>query len=280
MNLGLIGIGLIGGSMALDLKSKAFVSRVYGYDISAINSKHAVDLGIVDELVDLDQLVEQCDIIIVATPIKATHQILPVLLECVDTNKVVLDVGSTKKGICDLVRHHRRRGRFVATHPMAGTENSGPKAAEKGLFDAKVAIVCDHRDSSPTALKMVRDMYACLGMDVIYMDSGPHDMHAAYVSHISHISSFVLSLAVQEKEKSEKTLLDMASGGFESTVRLAKSDATMWSQIFMQNQKCILEVLEVYEKHLKVFKNLIENNRESDLVSLIKRANKIKKALK
>ncbi len=280
MNLGLIGVGLIGGSMALDLKSKGFVSRVYAYDINATNSKDAVSLGIVDELVDLDELVEHSDIILLATPIKATHEMLPILLDCIGMDKVVLDVGSTKKGVCELVKYHKRRCRFVATHPMAGTENSGPKAAVKALFDSKVAIICDHRDSSPSALKKVRDMYQCLGMDVIYMDSGPHDMHAAYVSHISHISSFVLSLAVQEKEKSEKTLLDMASGGFESTVRLAKSDATMWSQIFMQNQKCILEVLEVYEKHLKVFKNLIKNNQESDLVGLIKKANKIKKALK
>ena len=220
------------------------------------------------------------DIIILSVPVIAAQKLLPTLLDHLTHKQIILDVGSTKSGICECVSSHKNRSRFVATHPMAGTEFSGPKAATLGLFRDKVAIICDHRDSSPLAVDKVKKLYKQLGMQVIFMDSHPHDMHAAYVSHISHISSFVLALAVLDKEKSEKTLLDMASGGFDSTVRLAKSDANMWSEIFIQNKDCILEVLEAYQKNLDAFKNSISAQDEKGIRDLIIKANQIKKALK
>ena len=280
MTLGVIGLGLIGGSMSLELKKNGFTDCVIGFDKSLKHSQQALELGIIDEHADLDELMGRSDIIILSVPVIAAQKLLPTLLDHLTHKQIILDVGSTKSGICECVSSHKNRSRFVATHPMAGTEFSGPKAATLGLFRDKVAIICDHRDSSPLAVDKVKKLYKQLGMQVIFMDSHPHDMHAAYVSHISHISSFVLALAVLDKEKSEKTLLDMASGGFDSTVRLAKSDANMWSEIFIQNKDCILEVLEAYQKNLDAFKNSISAQDEKGIRDLIIKANQIKKALK
>ena len=280
MTITIIGIGLIGGSMALDLKNRGFAKKIIGVDSNLNHQNVALLSKIVDEIDSLESAVDKADLIIIASPINAIQKLLPTILDLIDgTRKVVTDAGSTKAGICELVSNHPNRAQYVASHPMAGTEYSGPMAAVSRLFDYKNAIICDKEQSSKPALNTVKKMYDALNMKVIYMNSHQHDVSAAYVSHMSHISSFVLSLAVLEKEKNEKRILNLASGGFASTVRLAKSSAEMWVPVFEQNSTYILEVIETYMDKLLAFKTAIENNDDEKLKSLITQANHIQKIL-
>ena len=280
MTIGIIGLGLIGGSMALDLRAAGCAKKLIGADKNSKHCTQALNLKLVDQIMTVEELVENAELIILAIPVKSAQSLLLKLLDQIKEHQTIMDVGSTKEGICQKADGHGNRLRYVATHPMAGTEYSGPKAALKKLFKDKVCIICDHRKSALTAIKKVKEVYSALEMKLIYMDSRSHDMHAAYVSHISHISAFVLALAVLEKEKSEKTLLDMASGGFDSSVRLAKSDPGMWSQIFTQNKTHLLEVMDVYGAHLDKFRDYIKSSDEKSLFQLIEKANNIRKALK
>ena len=276
----IIGVGLIGGSMALDLKNRGFADHIIGVDRNVNHRNIAKLSNLVDETDELEPAVSKADLIIIATPIDGVKGLLPDILDQIKgTIKVVTDVGSTKAGIAGLVENHPNRKQYVASHPMAGTEFSGPLAAVSRLFDYKNAIICDSEKSSEFALSMVKQMYETLNMKLIFMDSHQHDMSAAYVSHMSHISSFVLSLAVLEKEKNEKNILNLASGGFASTVRLAKSSADMWVPVFMQNSEYVLEVLDAYIEKLKDFKSSIETNDEDNLHELINQANAIQKIL-
>lgn len=280
MTVAIIGIGLIGGSMALDLKNREFADEIIGVDNNINHRNVALLSKIVDKIEPLEKAVEQADLIVVTTPINGIQQLLPQILTLTQgTSKVVTDTGSTKAGIGSLVANHPNRKQYVASHPMAGTEFSGPMAAINRLFDYKNVIICDKEKSSKQALKLVKRMYDTLNMKLIYMNSKEHDVSAAYVSHMSHISSFVLSLAVLEKEKNEKRILSLASGGFESTVRLAKSSADMWVPVFEQNSKYILEVLDTYMEKLQEFKTSIENNDDDKLHQLITQANHIQKIL-
>ncbi len=280
MTVGIIGLGLIGGSMAHDLRAKGHASKLIGADHNSKHCTEALSLKLVDQVMGIEELVVNSDLIILAIPVRSAHSVLTQVLDQIKEHQIIIDTGSTKEGICQTANLHSNRSRYVATHPMAGTEHSGPRAAIKGLFKEKVCIICDQNKSSLTAISKVKALYSLLGMKIIYMDSAAHDMHAAYVSHISHISAFVLALAVLEKEKSEKTLLDMASGGFDSSVRLAKSDPGMWSQIFTQNKTHLLEVMDAYGAHLNRFRKHIENSDEKSLIQLMEKANKIRKALK
>jgi len=280
MTITIIGIGLIGGSMALDLKNRGFAHKIIGVDNNLNHQNVALLSKIVDEVDSLESAVHKADLIIIATPIDAIQKLLPKILDLTTgTSKVVTDAGSTKAGICRLVENHPNREHYVASHPMAGTEYSGPMAAVSRLFDYKNAIICDKEKSSKPALRLVKKMYDTLNMKLIYMNSKQHDVSAAYVSHMSHISSFVLSLAVLEKEQNEKRILNLASGGFASTVRLAKSSAEMWVPVFEQNSTYILEVIETYMDKLQAFKTAIENNDDEKLKSLITQANHIQKIL-
>ena len=280
MVVSIIGLGLIGGSMALDLKNRKFASKIIGVDNNINHTNIALLSNIVDEVNDLYSAIEQSDLIIIATPIDAIKNLLPEILDITNgTIKVITDVGSTKAGIGNIVKNHLNRKQYVATHPMAGTEYSGPLAAVSRLFDYKNAIICDSELSSEFALSLVKQMYETLNMKLIYMKSKQHDESAAYVSHMSHISSFVLSLAVLDKEKNEKRILNLASGGFASTVRLAKSSPEMWVPIFEQNSEYILEVIDIYISRLKDFRNSINNNDKEKLSNLISQANEIQKIL-
>lgn len=279
MTIGLIGIGLIGGSLGLDLKERGFTDKVIGCSRKLETAEEAKALGLIDEVLSKDDLIAQSDLIILSVPVNVLVDELIYVLDRTST-AVVTDMGSTKRSIIEAVTGHPNRKRFVAAHPMAGTENSGPKAAFKGLFDDKVAIVCDQQNTDDDAVKIVEDMLNTLKMRVRYMDAAEHDMHAAYVSHISHISSFVLSSTVLDKEKSSKAILDMAGGGFESTVRLAKSSPKMWSQIFEQNAINMLEVLDTYIKKMEYFRNCIEIGDFEALEKFMSEANEIKKILK
>ncbi|HUQ66434.1 MAG TPA: prephenate dehydrogenase [Flavitalea sp.] len=279
MTIAVIGTGLIGGSMALALKDLNIAKKVIGVDASEQHIKKALDLGIIDQAADMETAVKQSDLIIVAIPVHSTEELLPAIMDRV-TTQVVMDVSSTKELILNAIKNHPKRARFVGTHPMWGTEYSGPEAAVKNAFIGKVTVISGKEGSDDDAVKLVEDIYRKLGMRIIYMDPASHDVHAAYVSHISHITSFALANTVLEKEKEENAIFDMASAGFESTVRLAKSNPAMWVQIFMQNRENILDVLNEHISQLRKFKSCLEKENEAYLTELIDNANKIRKILK
>lgn len=235
MKAAVIGIGLIGGSFALTLKDKGICEEVIGVDNSERNRAKAVELGLVDRTLPLDEAIPAADLIVLATPVDSIPLLAVKVLNKVD-RQVVIDMGSTKQELCEVIAQHPRRGRFVATHPMWGTEYSGPEAAVHDGFEGRTVVLCDGAESDPDALKLVEDIYRKIGMPIKYMSSEEQDTHTAYVSHISHITSFALALTVLEKEREEEHIFDLAGGGFESTVRLAKSSPETWAPIFMQNK--------------------------------------------
>lgn len=279
MTVSIVGIGLIGGSMALTLKEKGFADKLIGVDASKEHCEKALALGLVDEIKEMKEAVLASDLVILATPINAAEALLPEILTYCD-KQVVMDVGSTKKIICESVAKNPRRGRFVATHPMWGTEYSGPQAAVKGAFEDKAAVICSKEDSDADAVALVEKVYGLLGMHLVYMNAEAHDVHVAYVSHISHITSFALANTVLEKEREEDAIFELASGGFESTVRLAKSNPAMWVPIFMQNRDNVLDVLNEHIAQLRKFKSCLEKENYEYLEELIGKANGIRRILK
>jgi prephenate dehydrogenase len=275
----IIGTGLIGGSMALTLKEKGFATKVIGVDASEQHLAQALALGIIEEAHALQDAVVLSDLIIIATPINAAENLLPQVLD-IATSQVVMDVGSTKNNICKIVEAHPKRGRFVATHPMWGTEYSGPEAAVKNAFADKATVICSKEASDPDAAALVEQVYHTLGMHLLFMDADAHDVHVAYISHISHITSFALANTVLEKEREEDAIFELASGGFESTVRLAKSNPSMWVPILMQNKENVLDVLNEHISQLRKFKASLEKEDPDYLLELIEKANGIKRILK
>lgn len=276
----IIGVGLIGGSLALDLKERGFSQKVIGVDKNPKHAADALELGLVDEMMELEEAVSLADLVILAIPVNGIIQLLPKVLGYIKEDAVVTDMGSTKEGMIKAVANHPNRAQYVASHPMAGTEYSGPQAAIKGMFDNKVAILCNEEDSSQAALHTVGFMYSRLKMNLIRMDAAEHDVHAAYVSHVSHISSFILANTVLEKEKSAANIFNMAGGGFASTVRLAKSSPEMWSQIFEQNADNLMEVIQTYVKNLLLWKWYIEQGQFDELAKMMQSANEIRKIIK
>ena len=279
MTVTVIGTGLIGGSLALTLKDNSFCQKVIGVDSNKVNSQLALQLNIVDKIENIQDAVRNSDLIIIAVPVDAALKVVVEVLDLID-NQVVMDVGSTKEQIVRIASSHPKRKRFVATHPIWGTEYSGPAAAIKGGFNGKVTVICNREDCDGDALSLVEKMYDSLGMNRFYMDSVSHDLHAAYVSHISHITSFALALSVLEKEKEEDTIFELAGGGFESTVRLAKSSPDTWVPIFKQNRSNVLDVLNEQIFQLKQMKKLLEMEEFDTLYKLIQQANEIRKILK
>lgn len=265
--------------MAYRLKETGFATRIIGVDNDAQNLKTAAELGWIDEAMALEDAIAQSELIIVAIPVDATLKLLPVLMEKI-RGQVVMDVGSTKKMICDAVAGSANSKRFIATHPMWGTEKSGPDAVVKDAFKNRVAVICDKERSDADAVALTEKLYTTIGMRLVYMDAAAHDVHAAYVSHISHVASYALSLTVLEKEKEEDAIFELASGGFESTVRLAKSNPEMWVPIFMQNKENVLDVLNEHISQLRKFKSCLEKENYEYLTELIVNANKIKRILK
>jgi prephenate dehydrogenase len=279
MRLAVVGIGLMGGSIALSLKKKGFVSHVIGVDQNMEHQQQALQLGIVDEIMSLEDAVTSSDIIALATPVNVAELLLPTILNLVN-KQVVFDLGSTKESIVNVANAHSNKGRFVPTHPMWGTEFSGPTAAQTDAFVDKATVICNKTQVDADALQIIEQMYAQLGMHILYMDAIKHDIHVAYVSHISHITSFALANTVLEKEKESDAIFELASGGFESTVRLAKSNAEMWVPIFMQNKENVLDVLNEHISQLRKFKASLEKENPDYLLELIQNANKIKRILK
>ena len=280
MKLTIIGTGLIGGSIALKLREKHFVDYVYGVDQSKSHLLEAKELGIIDEGSSLENAIQNSDIIILAIPVDASRKLLPTVLDLVNGNQTVMDVGSTKGGIVTAANTHKNRNRFVAFHPMWGTENSGPKSAISDSFTGRAGVICDKDDSAPDALKMVEEVAETLGMNLLYMDADGHDIHTAYISHISHITSYALANTVLEKEREEDTIFQLASSGFSSTVRLAKSHPEMWVPIFRQNKENVLDVLNEHITQLRKFKSALEKDNYDYLEELIRNANKIRGILR
>ncbi|HEU0065088.1 MAG TPA: prephenate dehydrogenase [Flavisolibacter sp.] len=279
MKAAVIGIGLIGGSFALALKDKRIANSVIGIDNNKGHQKKALELKLVDSIADLDNAINNSDVIILATPVDAVIKLLPRVLDIIK-NQVVIDAGSTKEAIIEAVKNHPKRGRFVATHPMWGTEFSGPEAAVKDAFVNKATVICNKEESDKDALDVAEELYRKLGMHLVYMGAQEHDVHVAYISHISHITSFALANTVLEKEREEDAIFELASGGFESTVRLAKSNPETWASIFMQNRENILDVLNEHISQLRKFKACLEKENMEYLEELMINANKIKRILK
>ena len=283
--IAVIGLGLIGGSMAVDLKRRGYAEKVLGVEKDSVNAAAAKSIGLVDEVVSLEEAVERGDIIIIAVPVGAAVKLLPDILDRFGSiagggRKIVIDTCSTKSRIVKCVQGHPMRSRYVASHPMAGTEYSGPWAAMSGMFDGRACIFANTEDSAPDAVKDVEELYGALNMRPIYLDADNHDVHTAYVSHISHITSFALALTVLDKEKDEKHIFDLASGGFSSTVRLAKSNADMWVPILSQNRDNILHVIDTYIEKMSLFRDSIAEGNEDEIRSLINDANHIKKIIR
>jgi len=278
MTITIIGLGLIGGSVGLELKTKRFADRIIGVDKDPGHGRVALERGLVDEVHKLVYAVQQSDLIILAVPVDSILTMLPFILDYV-THQVVTDMGSTKMSITERVKDHPKRGNYVPSHPMAGTEFSGPEAAVPGLFNKKVGIICDMSKSNQKALETVTNLYMALNMRLIFMNSREHDLHTAYVSHISHITSFALALTVLDKEQNEKNIMNLASGGFDSTVRLAASSAEMWVPVFDQNREHVVEVIDTYIEKMLKFKEYIAAGDIKKVHDLIKKANKIQKTL-
>jgi prephenate dehydrogenase len=280
MNVTIIGVGLIGGSFALALKDKGIAKNIIGVTRSESSAKRALDLGLIDEALPLKEAVEKSDLIYISIPVDTTIPTIINVLDLVTDKQIVVDAGSTKDALCKSIADHPMRKRFVATHPMWGTEYSGPEAAVHGAFAGRACVICEKEKSDATAVETVENIYKQLGMNLVYMDATAHDIHAAYVSHISHITSFALANTVLEKEREEDAIFELAGGGFESTVRLAKSNPAMWAPIFMQNRENVLDVLNEHISQLKKFKASLEKENIEYLVELMENANKIKRIIK
>jgi len=274
MKLTVIGLGLIGGSMAKDLRKAGFAHEIIGVDSSPENAQEALRLGIVDRIEKLEEAVPHADMVIIAIPVDKVLRTLTSVLDLISSQTTVIDVGSTKKAISEAVENHSRRRNYVPAHPMSGTENSGPAAALEGLFDGKINILCDQEKCGPQHLALAEKMFQVLGMDIAYMTADEQDHSTGFISHLPHAAAFALANAVLDKEDRE-IIFDLASGGFNSTVRLAKSSPEMWGPIFQQNREYVVESLEVYIKHLKAFKKSIESDPEQ-MMALMKNANRIR----
>jgi prephenate dehydrogenase len=278
MTIAIVGIGLIGGSMALKLRAQNFTQHIIGVDASPEHLATALKMGIIDEACSLADAMAKAQLVIVATPVDVATRLLADALDLAQQHSII-DVGSTKQKLVDALKNHPKRARYVATHPMWGTENSGPQSAMINAFQGKVAVLCDVEDSAPDALTIVRQMYQALEMQLVEMSAHDHDIHTAYISHISHISSYALANTVLEKEREENTIFQLASSGFSSTVRLAKSHPEMWVPIFKQNRDNVLDVLNEHISQLRKFKSALEKENFEYLEELIENANRIRPIL-
>jgi len=278
MKIGIVGLGLMGGSFALDIKIPFPNSIIYGLDNSEDNLNKALKIGLIDYQIKYSEL-NKMDIVLVSVPVNHLLKIIPKVLDTVGKNTLVIDVGSTKEAICSLLKNHINRSNYLAAHPMAGTEFSGPSAAQKNLYIGKTNIICEFEKTDNELGKFALEIFEGLKMKTIYMDPKSHDVHVAYVSHLSHVSSFMLGKTVIEKEKNEDNIFDLAGSGFESTVRLAKSNPKTWTPIFLQNKTNLAAAIEEYVSNLNLLKEFILNENEVELSEILNNTNRIKEIL-
>ncbi|MEQ6123198.1 prephenate dehydrogenase [Pseudotenacibaculum sp. MALMAid0570] len=278
MKVFIIGTGLIGGSFALDIQENYTEAKIFGVDKNPTHIKEAIAYGVIHEEATLEDL-SKADIVFVTIPVDTTLGLLSNILDKVNDNTLVIDAGSTKQDICNSVKDHPKRRNFLASHPIAGTEFSGPTAAIKGLYKQKTNIICEVEKTAFKLQEKALEIFSKIGMRIRYMDPVSHDKHIAYVSHLSHISSFMLGKTVIEKEKNERDIFDMAGSGFESTVRLAKSSPAMWTPIFEQNKTNVIETLEEYIGNLQKFKTLMQQENFEAIYEEMENTNHIKNIL-
>lgn len=278
-NITIIGIGLIGGSFALDIRTLYPEARITGIDSNPEHVAEAIRLGIVDAESAMDTL-NRADLVVLTVPVDIATKLLPEVLDEIGNETIVMDMGSTKGAICESVATHPNRRNFIACHPIAGTEFSGPSAAIKNLYKDKTNIICEVEKTAFKLQEKALAIFKRLDMRIRYMDPSSHDKHIAYMSHLSHISSFMLGKTVIDKEKNERDIFDMAGSGFASTVRLAKSNPTTWTSIFKQNKTNILETLEEYISNLEGFKTLMESDDFEGVFKEMENTNHIKEILK
>ncbi|MEO5601492.1 MAG: prephenate dehydrogenase [Cyclobacteriaceae bacterium] len=279
MKTAIVGLGLIGGSMAIDLRKAGVATELVGVDNNKAHAGRAVDLGLVDEIASLEDAVSDADLVITAIPVNVIKDVLFKVLDNIGEQATVIDTGSTKSMICKAILNHRNRQQFVAAHPLAGTENSGPDAAFSGLFKGKTNIICEEQKSSAWSLQIAHQIFSTLEMRTISMDPVEHDKHVAYVSHLSHVSAFLLGQTVLDMEKDEKNIFNLAGSGFASTVRLAKSSPDMWAPIFEQNAENLSKALLEYITHLQKFQHHLMNRDVKELHRIMTNANHIRKVL-
>ena len=279
MKVTIVGLGLIGGSMAIDIRNAGIATELIGVDINSKYILEAQDLGLVDRILPEDKALTIGDLVILAIPVNTLSALLPSILDTVRDNAVVIDAGSTKGQICRVVSSHPRRSQFVAAHPLAGTENSGPTAAFAGLFKGKTNIICEREKSSDQAIAVAEKLFNALGMNTIYMEPDEHDRHVAYVSHLSHVSAFLLGHTVLDIEKDEKQIFSLAGSGFASTVRLAKSSPDMWAPIFEQNMEYLSQALQEYIMHLQKFQYHLMKRDTKEIYKIMTKANEIRRVL-
>ena len=279
MKTTIIGLGLIGGSMAIDLRKSGLATELVGIDLNEAHASRAVELGLVDKIETEDKAINSADLIIIAIPVSALSQLIPSILDAVKKNAVVIDTGSTKSSVCKAVSNHKHRSQLVAAHQIAGTENSGPNAAFSGLFRDKTNIICEKEKSSGRALEVAEKIFKVLGLNTIYMEPEEHDKHVAYVSHLSHVSSFLLGQTVLDIERDEKNIFALAGSGFSSTVRLAKSSPDMWAPIFEQNAEYLGQALLEYIIHLQKFQYHLVKRNTKELHRIMTEANHIREVL-
>ncbi len=279
MKILIAGLGLIGGSFALALRDRGIADEILGVEKSDENAAEALRLGLADRIVTLEEGVPQADLVVLATPVDTIPLMAVKALNHVTDRQVVMDMGSIKAELCEVISMHARRGRFVAAHPMWGTEYSGPRAAQHGAFTGRNAVLCEAERSDADALATVERIFRTLDVPVVYMGAEEHDLHAAYVSHISHVTSFALALTVLEKEREERHIFDLAGGGFESTVRLAKSAAATWVPILLRNKYNVLDVLREHIHQLQIMRRMIERDDAEGLTSAFGKANSLQRII-
>ncbi|MCD8186061.1 MAG: prephenate dehydrogenase [Rikenellaceae bacterium] len=279
MKTAIVGIGLIGGSFALALRDHGLSDEILGVDQNIDHARRALELGLVDRVTPLEEAIDQADLIVLAIPVGAIPMLSIRILNKIRADQVIMEMGSTKQELCEIISMHPRRGRLVATHPMWGTEYSGPEAALPGAFTGRTVVIAEPEASDPQARELVENIYRTIGMPIKYMEAEEHDTHTAYISHISHITSFALALTVLEKERETSHIFDLAGAGFESTVRLAKSSPDTWLPIFMQNKYNVLEVLREHIHQLQVFRRMLERDDTAGLRATMEKANSIRKIL-
>lgn len=279
MKILIAGLGLIGGSFALALRDRGIADEILGVEKSDENAAEALRLGLADRIVTLEEGVPQAYLVVLATPVDTIPLMAIKALNHVTDRQVVMDMGSIKAELCEVISMHARRGRFVAAHPMWGTEYSGPRAAQHGAFTGRNAVLCEAERSDADALATVERIFRTLDVPVVYMGAEEHDLHAAYVSHISHVTSFALALTVLEKEREERHIFDLAGGGFESTVRLAKSAAATWVPILLRNKYNVLDVLREHIHQLQIMRRMIERDDAEGLTSAFGKANSIQRII-
>jgi len=277
-NIYAIGVGLIGGSLAIDIKKNNPEMIIHGISRKETTLDKALELKLIDKKATLDDI-KNADLVIISIPVDATVKLLPIILDKISDTGLVVDAGSTKEAICKAVENHPKRRNFLAMHPIAGTEHSGPTAAIEGLFKGKTNIVCEVEKTTFKLQEKALKLFTDIGMRIRYMNPMDHDKHIAYVSHLSHISAFMLGKTVIDKERNERDIFDMAGSGFASTVRLAKSSPEMWTPIFKQNKTNVIETLEEYINNLTHFKELMKDDNFEAIYDEMKNTNHIKDIL-